>query len=61
MNTAKLPAPNGCRHCGIDKPNHVQRWAREVGIHGWVEPTDAQRLERMKARRAARAEVTARG
>jgi hypothetical protein len=49
-----IPVPNGCRWCGIEKPNHVQRHAQFVGIHGWVEPTNRQRLTRMKARRAAR-------
>lgn len=48
-----LPAPNGCRHCGINKPGHDQRWAPEVKWHGFAEPTDEQRLTRMKARRAA--------
>lgn len=58
---AEMTVPNGCRHCGADKQNHCQRSGRGVGMHGWVEPTDAQRLARMKTRRAARAEVTARG
>lgn len=49
-----LPVPNGCRWCGIEKPNHVQRYAQFVGLHGWAEPTDKQRLTRMKARRAAK-------
>lgn len=52
-----LPVPNGCRWCGIEKPNHVQRHAQFVGLHGWVEPTNKQRLTRMKARRANRKET----
>lgn len=51
----KLPVPNGCRWCGIEKPNHVQRYAQFVKLHGWTEPTNKQRLNRMKARRAAKA------
>lgn len=61
MRATELPAPNGCRHCGADKQDHCQRSSPEVGSHGWVEPTDEQRLTRMKTRRAARAEVIARG
>lgn len=54
-----IGVPNGCRWCGIEKPNHVQRCAQFVGLHGWAEPTNKQRLTRMKARRAARAELRA--
>jgi hypothetical protein len=53
-----VPVPNGCRWCGIEKPNHVQRHAQFVGFHGWTEPTNKQRLNRMKARRAARLATT---
>lgn len=55
MADTTIPAPNGCRYCGADKQNHCQRSGRGVGIHGWVEPTNKQRLTRMKARRAAKA------
>lgn len=44
-------APNGCRWCGADRQDHYQRWTAEAGRHGWTAPTDAQRLERMRARR----------
>lgn len=44
--------PNGCRWCGVDYQVHCQRAHVDVGIHGWVAPTDAQRLARMRARRA---------
>lgn len=43
--------PNGCRHCDHPKRDHCQSWVPVVGIHGFVEPTDEQRLERMQRRR----------
>lgn len=49
-----IPVPNGCRWCGADRQDHCQRSAPFVGSHGWVEPTNKQRLTRMKARRAAK-------
>jgi hypothetical protein len=49
-----LPEPNGCAECGIGRRQHFQRWRMGVGRHGWTEPTDAQRLARMLARRNAR-------
>lgn len=45
------PPPNGCRWCGIEERNHLQRWKPEVGWHQWVAPTSEQRKERMLARR----------
>lgn len=50
----RLPNPNGCRWCGVDKQRHHQRWAPEVKWHGWAEPTGEQRKHRMLARRARR-------
>jgi len=46
-------APNGCRHCGVSKREHCQLWSSQDGIgwHGFIEPTDVQRLERMQWRR----------
>lgn len=29
----------------------MQRWTQAAGWHPWTEPTDAQRLARMRARR----------
>jgi hypothetical protein len=49
-----LPDPNACSHCHLAARGHMQQWTEAVGWHKWAEPTDAQRLERMKARRAAR-------
>jgi hypothetical protein len=50
----RLPNPNACRWCGVDKPSHNQRWAQEVKWHGWVMPTGEQRRQRMLARRTGR-------
>lgn len=46
--------PNGCHHCGIPLP-HGQQFTEAAGLHGWVQPTDAQILARMIARRTATA------
>lgn len=48
-----IPAPNGCRWCGLDARGHFQRWKEPVGWHKWTAPTDAQRKERMLARKQA--------
>lgn len=50
-----LPAPFGCRWCGIEKRPHCQQWKAPVGWHKWERPTDEQIKERMLARRASRA------
>lgn len=49
-----VPNPNGCRWCGVDREDHLQRWAPAVKWHEWVEPTAAQRKARMLERRARR-------
>ncbi len=54
MSHREITTPNGCRYCGIDQLQHCGRWTEGVGRHQWIEPTDAQRLERMRARRAFR-------
>ncbi|GII83976.1 hypothetical protein Ssi03_19660 [Sphaerisporangium siamense] len=46
-----IPPPNGCRWCGVEARDHLQRWKESVGWHQWVEPTSEQRKERMRARR----------
>lgn len=48
---ADIPTPDGCRHCGTVQREHPQKYHEVAGFHGWVEPTDAQRKERMLARR----------
>lgn len=45
------PTPDGCRWCGRGRALHGYRWSPDVGGHRWTMPTDAQRLERMRARR----------
>lgn len=52
------PVPSGCRYCGEEQHHHGRSWVRSVGMHGWVEPTRAQRLARMQARRNARKEAS---
>lgn len=47
----RLPAPGGCRWCGVEEREHMQRWKPPVGWHKWEPPTLEQRKERMKARR----------
>lgn len=50
----RIPVPSGCRWCGIERHEHVQRWAVPVGWHRWEEPTIEQRKERFLARRRTR-------
>lgn len=54
MPEPRLVEPDACRWCSVPRREHVSLWKPPVGWHQWAEPTDAQRLERMKARRAAR-------
>lgn len=46
-------APNSCAVCAVVEPEHGQRYGIG-GWHTWTAPTNAQRLDRMRARRAAR-------
>uniref|UniRef100_A0A8D3WQ26 Uncharacterized protein n=1 Tax=Streptomyces pratensis (strain ATCC 33331 / IAF-45CD) TaxID=591167 RepID=A0A8D3WQ26_STRFA len=50
----RIPAPSGCRWCGIDEREHMQRWKPPAGWHEWAPPTLEQRKERMQARRRQR-------
>ncbi|GAA0501160.1 hypothetical protein [Streptomyces olivaceiscleroticus] len=50
------PPPNGCRWCGIEQRGHARRWVTSRGFHTWEQPTQAQRLARMRARRNAKAD-----
>jgi hypothetical protein len=43
--------PNGCLYCGTDKRIHATRWAMGPGLHGWIEPTNEVRKQRLLARR----------
>lgn len=56
----RIVDPDGCRWCGIAELRHGQRWHQDIGRHGWVGPTSKQRLDRMLARRAARAALVRR-
>lgn len=46
-----IPAPGGCRWCGLDAREHAQQWKPPVGWHKWEPPTLEQRKDRMLARR----------
>lgn len=48
------PVPSGCRWCGAAERVHGQRWKSSAGWHTWEQPTSAQILARMRARRTAR-------
>lgn len=56
---ATTPTPDGCRVCGKPERSHAIEAHPEAGFHNWVEPTDEQRLERMRARRRANEERAA--
>ncbi|MFE5958902.1 hypothetical protein [Streptomyces rubiginosohelvolus] len=45
------PNPDGCRWCGVQAGNHGRRYVSSHGMHAWEQPTNAQRLARMRARR----------
>lgn len=51
-------APNACRHCAAPPDEHGDAWSDETGWHQWVAPNDAQRLDRMLARREQRLGLT---
>ena len=51
------PSPYGCRWCGEARHHHGRSWVGSRGIHVWEQPTSAQILARMRARRAARKAV----
>ncbi|MEU8740537.1 hypothetical protein AB0K62_13530 [Streptomyces halstedii] len=48
------PPPFGCRWCGEQAGHHGRSYVRSQGMHAWEQPTTAQILARMRARRAAR-------
>lgn len=52
----KTPVPNGCTWCGVEKREHMTRWAMGPGLHQWAEPENWQRKQRMQERRAAQGE-----
>jgi hypothetical protein len=46
--------PNGCADCGVSHRKHGWRWSESAALHMWIEPSDGQRLARMKRNRLAR-------
>ena len=46
------PMPMGCRWCGAEEREHVQRWVPSKGWHGWEQPTRKQINRRLWARLA---------
>lgn len=51
---APKPVPSGCQHRAIGRQAHARQRTESAGWHAFVEPTQEQIAERMKARRAAR-------
>ena len=47
----ETPNPNSCRWCGKEQRDHGMTFARSVGNHYYVTPTDKQRLGRILARK----------
>lgn len=52
-SSAKFVAPNTCAFCEDIEREHGMRFHREIKKWGgWIAPSNAQRLERMKNNRA---------
>ena len=53
-----MPSPSGCRYCGVDQRDHMQRWTPPSkggpGWHQWTAPTQEQIKTRMITRRTTR-------
>jgi hypothetical protein len=55
IRPVSIPDPDSCGHCGKGRNrSHGMIWSRTLGYHQWIAPTDAQRKDRMLARRAER-------
>ncbi|WP_157856109.1 hypothetical protein [Actinacidiphila yeochonensis] len=52
--TRRPTAPTACRHCGLDRDGHFQRWTTAAGWHTWAMPDQALIKARMLARRTNR-------
>lgn len=52
LRHTSTPEPSGCRWCGTGERQHASRFAPSVGQHLFGPPTAAQRLARMRTRRA---------
>lgn len=46
--------PYGCSWCGDEQHHHGSQWAPIIGMHQWMQPSQAMILERMRQRRDAR-------
>lgn len=46
----EVPSPNACAACGRDRQYHYNSGHPVIGMHTWIEPTDAVRKFRIKAR-----------
>ncbi|MEE1812646.1 hypothetical protein [Streptomyces sp. BE133] len=55
--TARVPSPDSCRHCGLDRRSHTQQWTTDAGWHTWTPSTQDQILARMRACRATLKEI----
>lgn len=53
------PTPDGCRWCGHARSYHAICWVESAKLHTWKPPTSAQRLKRMRIRRALRIQARA--
>lgn len=53
-----MTTPAACRHCHLTERAHGLQYTNAAGWHHWAPPTDQQRLDRMRARRAARKATT---
>lgn len=47
----RAESPDGCRWCGDARHHHGHQYQPGIGMHSWAQPTDRQRLERMRKRR----------
>lgn len=47
-------APYGCAWCGDEPHHHGSQWAPIIGMHQWMQPSQAAILERMRRRRTNR-------
>ncbi|MFJ2217832.1 hypothetical protein ACIQVO_36555 [Streptomyces sp. NPDC101062] len=50
----RLPAPNSCRHCGLDRYDHARQRTTHAGWHTWTAPDQALIKARMLTRRPYR-------
>jgi hypothetical protein len=54
MRHRTIASPFACRWCGEERSHHGRSYVKSKGLHSWEQPTAAQVLARMLARRAAR-------